>query len=187
MFFCRAPLRHLLLSVALTNCLVNSALAQTQSANSSPNKPTLQAAKKKPAPLPLSSLTGGEVLKGCGCSFYQVTNLKDAGPLHLRFTTDGKAAIKPGGKLIEMKVMDEQHVRKKKNTVTARDKMLVKMRGTIDDTWASLVSTAERNCEKTNSEATTCNKVTYQSLLTLATNGETRTYPLWGSCSCGTR
>jgi hypothetical protein len=143
-----------------------------------------KSSKVKPAPLALASLTAQEAPPGCGCSFYQVTNLKDAGPLQLRFTTDGKAAIKPAGSVVAMKVIEEKHVRRSEKTVSAKDKMLVKLRALEGDTSASLVSTAERNCEKVNNNPLQCVKVTYQSLLTFSTKGETRSYPMWGSCSC---
>lgn len=140
----------------------------------------------KPPPLALSGMAGSEIPGGCGCSFYQVTNLKDAGPLQLRFNTDKKAAIKPGGTLVPMTVTEEHVVRRnqKVKTVSANDKMLVKFKALSGDTSASLVATSERNCQKSTSNNDRCVSVTYQSLLTLATGGATRSYPLWGTCSC---
>jgi hypothetical protein len=159
--------------------------AKPSSNPNTPSKPPQQKSSKvKPAPLALASLTPQEAPPGCGCSFYQVTNLKDAGPLQLRFTTDGKAAIKPAGNVVAMKVVEEKHVRRNDKTVSAKDKMLVKLRALEGDTTASLVSTAERNCEKVNNNPLQCVKVTYQSLLTFSTKGETRSYPMWGSCAC---
>jgi hypothetical protein len=169
-----------------------SVMAQSAPASSTqPSKPApitkpvvIKANKQKLPPLPLAAITGAESPAGCGCSFYQVTNLKDAGPMHLRFTTEGQALVKPAGTLIPLRVVEEKHVRKNNKTVSARDKMLVKLRAVEGDTSASLVSTAERNCEKVNGNPLQCVKVTYQSLLTLSTKGETRSYPLWGSCAC---
>jgi hypothetical protein len=158
--------------------------AQTNKPSEKPQPPVKKAAAKKPPPLALASLTAAESPTGCGCSFYQSTNLKENGPLWLRFNTEKKAAIKPGGVLTPMTVVEETHVRRKKTTVSAKDKMLVKLRGLDGNTSASLVSTAERNCEKSRTNAEQCVKVTYQSILTYATKGETRTYPMWGTCSC---
>jgi hypothetical protein len=158
--------------------------AQSPQPKEKPQAPQKKAAPKKPPPLALSNLTGTEAPSGCGCSFYQVTNLKDSGPLHLRFNTDKKAAIKPGGVLIPMTVVSESHVRRNKKTLSAKDKMLVKLRSDDGNTSASLVSTVERNCEKSKTNPEQCTKITYQSILTLAMKGETRTYPLWGACSC---
>ena len=151
--------------------------AATKAINSKPPKP--------PA-LPLSGMAANEIPGGCGCSFYQVTNLKQGGPLQLRFNTEKKAAIKPGGTLIPMKVTEEQVVRRnqKQKTVSANDKMLVKFKALTGDTSASLVATSERNCQKSPNNAEQCVSVSYQSLLTLATGGTTRSYPLWGTCSC---
>jgi hypothetical protein len=164
----------------------SGALSQTQAITPSdkPQAPQKKAAAKKPPPLALASLTTAEAPGGCGCSFYQPTNLKEAGPLQLRFNTEKKAAIKPGGIVIPMTVVEETHVRRNKKTVSAKDKMMVKLRGLDGNTSASLVSTAERNCEKSPTNAEQCTKVTYQSILTLAMKGETRAYQMWGTCSC---
>jgi hypothetical protein len=149
-----------------------------------PQAPQKKAAAKKPPPLALASITAAEAPKGCGCSFYQPTNLKEGGPLQLRFNTEKKAVIKPGGIIIPMTVVEETHVRRNKKTLSAKDKMLVKLRGLDGNTSASLVSSAERNCEKSRTNPEQCTKVTYQSILTLAMKGETRTYQMWGTCSC---
>jgi hypothetical protein len=164
----------------------SNAQSQGQALNPSdkPQAPQKKAAAKKPPPLALASLTATEAPGGCGCSFYQPTNLKEAGPLQLRFNTEKKAAIKPGGIVIPMTVVEETHVRRNKKTVSAKDKMMVKMRGLDGNTSASLVSTAERNCEKSPTNAEQCTKVTYQSILTVAMKGETRAYQMWGTCSC---
>jgi hypothetical protein len=176
-----------LLSALLSALLLlaaSTSFAQSNKPSEKPQPPVKKAAAKKPPPLALASLTSAEAPTGCGCSFYQTTNLKENGPLWLRFNTEKKAAIKPGGVLTPMTVVEETHVRRKKTTVSAKDKMLVKLRGLDGNTSASLVSTAERNCEKSRTNAEQCVKVTYQSLLTFATKGETRTYPMWGTCSC---
>jgi hypothetical protein len=164
----------------------SSAQSQTQVLNppEKPLAPQKKAAAKKPPPLALASLTAAEAPGGCGCSFYQPTNLNEAGPLQLRFNTEKKAAIKPGGILIPMTVVEETHVRRNKKTVSAKDKMMVKLRGLDGNTSASLVSTAERNCEKSPTNPEQCTKVTYQSILTVAMQGETRAYQMWGTCSC---
>jgi hypothetical protein len=163
---------------------VSSIHAQTAKPAEKPQPPQKKAAAKKPPPLALASLTTAEAPKGCGCSFYQPTNLKEAGPLQLRFNTEKKAAIKPGGILIPMTVIEETHVQRKKKAVSAKDKMMVKLRGNDGQSSASMVGTVERNCEKSRANPEQCTKVTYQSILTLAMKGETRSYPLWGTCSC---
>lgn len=165
----------------------NTATSTSQNVGNGPSKsaPKVSKGSSKLAPLALAGMSSAEIPAGCGCSFYQTTNLKEAGPLQLRFNTEGKAAIKPGGTLTMMRVVEEKHVRKSPKTVSARDKMLMKFKALEGDTSASLVSTVERNCQKANNNAEQCVKVTYQSLLTLSTNGETRSYPLWGSCACG--
>jgi hypothetical protein len=173
-----------LLSSVFFGTTANVSHAQYLQPKEKPQAPPKKAAPKKPPALALSGLTGAEAPGGCGCSFYQVTNLKESGPLHLRFNTEKKAAIKPGGVLVPMTVVSESHVRRNKKTLSAKDKMLVKLRGDDGNTSASLVSTAERNCEKSKTNPEQCTKVTYQSILTLAMKGETRTYPLWGACSC---
>jgi hypothetical protein len=158
--------------------------AQSLTPAEKPQAPQKKAAAKKPPPLALASLTAAEAPGGCGCSFYQPTNLKEAGPLQLRFNTEKKAAIKPAGVVIPMTVVEETHVRRNKKTVSAKDKMMVKLRGLDGNTSASLVSTAERNCEKSPTNPEQCTKVTYQSILTFAMKGETRAYQMWGTCSC---
>jgi hypothetical protein len=173
-------------TIALPVAAQSSATPTSQNTSNSPPKtiPKTSKSSPKPAPLALTGMSSSEIPAGCGCSFYQPTNLKEAGPLQLRFNTEGKAAIKPGGALTMMRVVEEKHVRKSPKTVSARDKMLMKFKALEGDTSASLVSTAERNCQKANNNAEQCVKVTYQSLLTLSTNEETRSYPLWGSCAC---
>jgi hypothetical protein len=158
--------------------------AQTVQPTEKTQPPQKKSAAKKPPPLALASLTAAEAPAGCGCSFYQPTNLNEAGPLHLRFNTEKKAVIKPGGTLIPMTVVQETHVQRNKKTVSAKDKMMVKLRGNDGQSSASMVGTVERNCEKSRTNPEQCTKVTYQSILTLAMKGETRTYPLWGTCSC---
>jgi hypothetical protein len=174
-------------TVSLPVAAQSTATSTSQNVGNSPSKSAPKTTKSisKLAPLALAGMSSGEIPTGCGCSFYQPTNLKEAGPLQLRFNTEGKAAIKPGGALTMMRVVEEKHVRKSPKTVSAKDKMLMKFKALEGDTSASLVSTVERNCQKANNNAEQCVKVTYQSLLTLSTNGETRSYPLWGSCACG--
>jgi hypothetical protein len=168
-----------------TKAQINSSAATSQNAPK-PGAKVTKSNSKLPA-LPLSGMTAGEIPGGCGCSFYQPTNLKESGPLQLRFNTEGKAAIKPGGALTMLRIVEEKHVRKSPKTVSAKDKMLMKFKAVEGDTSASLVSTVERNCQKASNNAEQCVKVTYQSLLTLSTNGETRSYPLWGSCACSAK
>jgi hypothetical protein len=151
--------------VAATGSVQSQALSPVEK----PQAPQKKAAAKKPPPLALASLTAAEAPGGCGCSFYQPTNLK---------------AIKPAGVVIPMTVVEETHVRRNKKTVSAKDKMMVKLRGLDGNTSASLVSTAERNCEKSPTNPEQCTKVTYQSILTFAMKGETRAYQMWGTCSC---
>jgi hypothetical protein len=177
-------------SIALAFLIVVAATSNTQAqtqqlkATEKPQAPQKKVAPKKPPPLVLASITAAEAPKGCGCSFYQPTNLKEGGPLQLRFNTEKNAVIKPAGVIVPMKVVEETHVRRNKKTLSAKDKMLVKLRGLDGNTSASLVSSAERNCEKSRSNPEQCTKVTYQSIFTLAMKGETRTYQMWGTCSC---
>jgi hypothetical protein len=181
-------LKTLLIAGMYVAAAVTLPASAQNNVNSSPkSSPTSTKSSSKPSALPLSGMSSGEIPAGCGCSFYQPTNLKEAGPLQLRFNTEGKAAIKPGGTLTMMRVVEEKHVRKSPKTVSAKDKMLMKFKALEGDTSASLVSTVERNCQKASNNAEQCVKVTYQSLLTLSTKGETRSYPLWGTCACSAK
>ena len=118
---------------------------------------------------------------GCGCFFYRPTDKRELGPLLLHMDGNGSATLRPEGQLVAMKLIDEQHSRRNPQTISAQDRVLLKMRG--GTTNASLSGMAEKNCPK-NTVNNTCSSVSYQSILTIDHVGKKVSQPAWGFCGC---
>lgn len=144
-------------------------------------KPAPAAPKSSSSSVTLSSLTDNVAPTGCGCFFYRITNKRESGPLLLRMNADGRASIKPDGQEVSLKLVDEQHSRRVDNTISAQDRMLLKLRG--EQTNASISALAERNCVK-NAAGTGCASVSYQAVLNVDHNGRRASTSCWGFCGC---
>ena len=145
--------------------------------NPGPN-PAAKPASKSLALLPISE---NSPPSGCGCFFYRPTDKRELGPLLLHMDGNGSATLRPEGQLVAMKLIDEQHSRRNPQTISAQDRVLLKMRG--GTTNASLSGIAERNCAK-NTANNACSSVSYQSILTIDHVGKKVSQPAWGFCGC---
>lgn len=129
----------------------------------------------------LSPISENSAPSGCGCFFYRPTDKRELGPLLLHMDNNGSATLRPEGQLVAMKLIDEQHSRRDPQTISAQDRVLLKMRGGA--TNASLSGIAERNCPKA-AGSTSCSSVSYQSILTIDHAGKKFSQPAWGFCGC---
>lgn len=169
-----------------TSSNAKSAKPESAAAKSLPavTAPVAKAPAAKPpaaSPLSITPLTDNESPIGCGCFFYRPTNKKEQGPLLLKMNGDGSASVKPDGQLATLKLVDEQHSRRLDNTISAQDRMLLKLRG--EKTNASVSGLAERNCVK-NSTGLACASVSYQAVLSVDHMGRKASMPAWGFCGC---
>ncbi len=148
-----------------------------------PIPPTAPIAPAKPAvkTLALSPISENSAPSGCGCFFYRPTDKRELGPLLLHMDSQGSATLRPEGQLVAMKLIDEQHSRRNPPSISAQDRVLLKMRGS--GTNASLSGIAEKNCLK-NASGNTCSSVSYQSILTIDHIGKKVSQPAWGFCGC---
>ena len=140
-----------------------------------------QSGKPNSAGLAITPLSDDTAPIGCGCFFYRPTNKRELGPLLFKMNGDGSASVKPNGELATLKLVDEQHSRKLDNTISAQDRMLLKLRG--ENTNASISGLAERNCVK-NSSGNACASVSYQAVLNVDHKGRKTSLPAWGFCGC---
>jgi hypothetical protein len=129
----------------------------------------------------LSPISENSAPSGCGCFFYRPTDKRELGPLLLHMDNQGSATLRPEGQLVAMKLIDEQHSRRDPQTISAQDRVLLKMRGGA--TNASLSGIAERNCPKP-AGSNNCSSVSYQSILTIDHGGKKSSQPAWGFCGC---
>lgn len=103
------------------------------------------------------------------------------GPLLLQLDSQGKAFLRPNGQHVDVRLIDEQHSRRDRNTISANDRVLLKLRG--EQTNASVSGIAERNCPK-NSSGSGCAAVSYQILMHVNHQGQRASLPAWGFCGC---
>jgi hypothetical protein len=136
------------------------------------------AASKKNT-LALTPLLVTDWKKGCGCSFYKPTDQKENGPLLLRLTDKKQGKIRSEGKLETLELIDEKHIQKKPPAILAKDRMMLKFKGS--NLTASFSGSAERNCPKFQDS---CKAVSYQGVLTLSQMGKQGSFPTWGICGC---
>lgn len=159
--------------MGLTLLLAQGASAQT------PPAPAREASSVKP--LVLNPISENTTPSGCGCHFYRPTDKRELGPLLLHLDSTGRATARPEGQLVQLAMIDEQHSRRDPKTISARDRVLIKFRGS--ETSASLIGEVERNCPR-NGTGTACASVSYQSLLNVTHKGRRISQPVWGFCGC---
>lgn len=140
-------------------------------------KPAVVATKS----IALTPISENSAPTGCGCFFYRPTEKRELGPLLFHMDGNGAATIKPEGQLVELKLIDEQHSRRDPNTISAQDRVLLKLRGGA--TNASVTGTAERNCVKPAPNGA-CSSVSYQTILNVDHQGKRMSQPAWGFCGC---
>lgn len=155
-----------------------SAAPQMSAAASGVQNPTKSTSPPRLQLVPLAENSSPE---GCGCFFYRPTDKRELGPLLMVMNERGEATIRPEGQLVTLRLVDEQHSRRDPKTISAQDRVLLKLRG--GQTNASISGMAERNCPR-SSGGTTCASVSYQSLLNIDHQGRRSTLPAWGFCGC---